>query len=283
MDRAEAYRKLFDKYTAKGVAFVPIFVPYYEVKFIDSSESLDFADVYHYEVGNESTLPIEVRQMLEKLNHFREMAHEPLKKSNLIRNGKLQTAHVVRINNSLVSKANHLLAKLRELADEIELDEDDERFLCEETRKAKHLIHIFQHEISRVQKLEQQIGREILGPQHQRQKIPPLSLALVVSPSETVRALLPPGCFFPMRKVTVDRITALVAQTHLHLMNSKEESRTSTESTTPPTPFPLQFPPIPSLKPDSVKVRNASPQAPVCSSFACAMLLGSRENLRSVE
>ena len=269
MDRAPAYREVFDRYVAKGVDFLPIFVPYYETKFIDTSESLDFADVFRGDVGNESMLPVDIRLMLEKLTHFREMAHEPLKKSNLIRNDKLQTAHVVRVNNSLVSKASILLRKLRGMVEEANLEEDEEHFVYEEIRKVQHLIHIFQHETTRIVKLEQKIGRAILGTEVS-QKLPPLSLALVTTPSLTVQALLPPNCIFPHRRATVDRIANLVAQTHLHIINTKEESRTSTESASPSTPCPLQFPPIPSIKPDSVRSSQSPTQ--VCSSFAISLL-----------
>ncbi|KAL7712515.1 Uncharacterized protein QTN25_009839 [Entamoeba marina] len=233
-------KDIYLKYLDKGISFTSSTMPYYATKSpkIICDGILDGGEIYQ-------TIPSNIMEMIAKMSNFRELATEPLKKSNLIRNGKLQTKHLRHINIAFLSEANRLLSKYHSLVSTVNFSEEDEAIIWEESRKTSHIMHVFQHETRRIKKIEKKISKEL-----KLSNSNSLSSSLVNHQSLTIRALLSSLTTYPKTRSSATRINDIISKSHARSVNSKEESRTSTDS---PTPLNNQIPVIPSFKPDSAK------------------------------
>ncbi|KAL7719310.1 Uncharacterized protein QTN25_003674 [Entamoeba marina] len=150
------FEGLYLRYCEKGVVFTPTTTPFWNLKWCDicCSKSTNIDQNY-------STIPTNIKEMIITMSYFRGLAIESLKRSNLIRNGKLQTKHLGQINIAFLSEANRLLSKYHSMLANETFSEEDEAFIWEESRKTSHIMHIFQHETKRIKKLEKRLMKEL--------------------------------------------------------------------------------------------------------------------------
>ena len=161
------------------------------------------------------------------MTEFRQICVEPLKKSNLMRNGSLQIQHQLQCDQAFLQKALELQRRYRELYNEYydspDCDEDVLVALEEESRKLSHVINVFRNEISRMGKLERKIERDV-G-----------TVCLTEVPSNTADALMSPRRNHPSSNSEAIHITELMSQTKGNSL-SRDDSTTASTST-PFTPL----------------------------------------------
>ncbi|ELP95075.1 hypothetical protein EIN_253390 [Entamoeba invadens IP1] len=193
----ELYKELFEQYKAKGVQFPPLVEPEYEDDStktslcqtpsvqIDEDDMKNMSNfvVPKFELKERqhtfrselpkppviaqtdhelfSPLPEDFRKLLQKMAEFHELCKEPLKKSNLLRNGSLQIRHQLQCDESFFQKALDIQKEFKRQFNEYsnleDCDDEIVAALTEEGRKIGHIVRVFKNEISRVKKLETKI------------------------------------------------------------------------------------------------------------------------------
>ncbi|EDR25657.1 hypothetical protein EDI_115550 [Entamoeba dispar SAW760] len=183
LPQTEHYQELYKKYTKKGLVFPPLVYPEYdddssnsstthtpslpedgEGKFIPSSTSLlPKPPIVRNDIDKEifSVLSPEFRKLLQEMSDFHELCKEPLKKSNLLRNGSLQIRHQLQCDEAFFNKAVEMQKEFKrnfnEYTDQSDADDEVISALTEEGRKIGHIVRVLRNEIARVKKLETKI------------------------------------------------------------------------------------------------------------------------------
>ena len=173
------------------------------------------------------SLKPEFKKLLQEMATFHELCKEPLKKSNLLRNGSLQIRHQLQCDSAFYQKANEMQRDfkkhLTEFQEEIESNGMEEEYeevltmLKEENRKIGHIVKVLSNEITRLNKLETKIENGVGD------------CVLAEVPSYDVDAMLTPGITHPETNRDAGKIVDYMNHTKC---NSLSRDDSATESVT---------------------------------------------------
>ncbi|KAL7717530.1 Uncharacterized protein QTN25_004933 [Entamoeba marina] len=217
------YEELFKKYSKKGISFPPLTYPVYddgdsEMSSSNSSKAL-FVVPQLGQLDHDifETLPKEFKTFINEMSAFREVCKEPLKKSNLLRNGSLQIHHQLQCDEAFLTKALQMQKIFKkyfdEYSDQDDVDDDIISALNEEGRKISHIVRKLEH------KIERDVGH----------------ITLTEVPSSDANALMSPRAKYPYNHSDALHISEIMSRTKGNTL-SRDDSQTESAST-PATPL----------------------------------------------
>ncbi|ELP91265.1 hypothetical protein EIN_152420 [Entamoeba invadens IP1] len=282
-DNTELYKELYTTYRTKGVNFPPLTQPDYDDKDATSvtqtpalpfdietnckpkeglspvknkvelpqPQKLAVQDVSTNEIFE--TLPADFRKLLQTMSEFHELCKEPLKRSNLLRNGSLQLHHQLQCDENFFKKAIDIQKEFKNRFNEYSnVEEPDDEIiaaLTEEGRKIGHIVRVFKNEISRIKKLETKI-EDGVG-----------DMKLAEVPSYGVDAMMSAGVAYPKTTSEAVKIMDMMSHTKGNTLSREDSVTESTSNSETPAgnghmqqrKSMLFFPPIAPLPQESSK------------------------------